>query len=80
MDVALRPGPETPMPAKAGPGHVSAETLELYFAGVLAPLRETSVEEHIADCAWCAARARALFMWRASWRPDLDQRKPPGAG
>jgi hypothetical protein len=29
----------------------AGRTLELYFAGVLPALRETSVEEHIADCA-----------------------------
>ena len=65
------------------PVHVVPDTLELYFAGVLPPAREAHVEEHLADCAWCAARARALFASLASWRtgdPDNGEPSPSGTG
>ena len=48
------------------PVHVAIDILELYLADVLPLVCEVRVEEHLAECAWCAARARTLFVSYAS--------------
>lgn len=81
--VASRLRRNGPVCATPRPAHVSAEALELYLAGFLPTARETHVEEHLADCAWCAGRARAFlaaYVNRQSERRGRTTERPPDAG
>ncbi len=49
------------MPNKHESEHISPEQLADYFSGELSEDEEATLEEHLAECAECAERARNVY-------------------
>lgn len=64
-----REGKESPlmMAEDINPGHPHFEVLSEYFLGSLPEHRAGRLEEHLAECEECAARARKMFELSSAW-------------